>query len=64
MGIYKKFSNEYQIPFYDFSNDSISYHKKYFYNASHLNNIGSQLFTKELIDTLKYSVVLRTKSNY
>ena len=64
MGIYKKFSNEYQIPFYDFSNDSISYHKKYFYNASHLNNSGSQLFTKELIDTLKYSDVLRTKSNY
>jgi hypothetical protein len=52
MELYKKFSQQHHIPFYDFSNDSISYHKKYFYNASHLNKIGSQLFTKELIDTL------------
>lgn len=62
MGLYKKFSKEYQIPFYDFSNDSISYQKKYFYNASHLNKIGSQLFTKKLIDKLKSSDVLGTKS--
>ena len=61
--MFKKLSKEYQIPFYDFSNDSISYHKKYFYNASHLNNFGSQLFTKELIDKLKYSDVFSTKSN-
>ena len=53
MGLYKKFSKQYQIPFYDFSNDSISYQKKYFYNASHLNKAGSELFTKKLIDTLK-----------
>ena len=57
-GLYKKFSEEYQIPFYDFSNDSISYQKKHFYNASHLNKLGSQLFTKKLIDTLKSSDVL------
>ena len=57
-GLYNKFSEEYQIPFYDFSNDSISYQKKYFYNASHLNKLGSQLFTKKLIDTLKSSDVL------
>jgi hypothetical protein len=53
MGLYKKFSEEYQIPFYDFSNDSISYHKRYFYNVSHLNKVGSELFTSQLIDTLK-----------
>ena len=53
MGLYKKYSKQYQIPFYDFSNDSISYQKKYFYNASHLNKVGSQLFTRKLIETLK-----------
>lgn len=53
MGLYKKFSKQYQIPFYDFSNDSISYQKKCFYNASHMNKIGSELFTLQLIDTLK-----------
>ena len=58
MELYKKFSKQYHIPFYDFSNDSISYQKKYFYNASHLNKVGSQLFTKKLIDTLRSSDVL------
>ena len=58
MELYKKYSKQYQIPFYDFSNDSISFQKKYFYNASHMNKIGSQLFTKKLIDTLKSSDVL------
>jgi hypothetical protein len=53
MGLYKKYSKQYQIPFYDFSNDSISYQKKYFYNVSHLNRLGSELFTAQLIDTLK-----------
>jgi hypothetical protein len=53
MGLYKKYSKQYQIPFYDFSNDSISYQKKYFYNASHLNKVGSQLFTRKFIETLK-----------
>lgn len=58
MGLYKKFSKQYHIPFYNFSNDSISYQKKYFYNASHLNKTGSELFTNELIDTLKASKIL------
>ena len=58
MELYKKFSKQYHIPFYDFSNDSISYQKKYFYNASHLNKVGSQLFTKKLIDTLRSCDIL------
>jgi hypothetical protein len=53
MELYKKFSQQYHIPFYDFSNDSISYQKKYFYNASHMNKVGSELFTSQLIDKLK-----------
>lgn len=62
MELYIKFSKQYQIPFYDFSNDSISYQKKYFYNASHLNKVGSQLFTKKLIDTLKsYNFLIKDK---
>ena len=59
MGLYKKFSKDYQIPFYDYSNDSISYQKKYFYNASHLNKYGSELFTKKFVDTLKGSAILK-----
>ncbi len=62
MGLYKKFSQQHHIPFYDFSNDSISYKKKYFYKKSHLNRVGSQLFTKKLIDTLKsYNFLINNK---
>lgn len=65
MGIYKKFSKQYQIPFYDYSNDSISFQKKYFYNAGHMNKTGSELLTNKLIDSLISNNVLQIKSvNY
>ena len=53
VSLYKKYSKKNHIPFYDFSNDSISYQKKYFYNASHMNKTGAELFTKKLIDSLQ-----------
>ena len=53
LNIYSKFSKKYNIPFYDFSNDPICWNNKYFYNANHLNKTGAELFTKQLIDTLK-----------
>jgi len=51
--IYQDFSKKYNIPFYDYSNDSISYNKKYFYNAGHMNKTGSSLFTQKFIDIIK-----------
>ncbi len=53
INIFKDFSKKYQLSFYDYSNDSISYQKKYFYNISHLNRSGAELFTKSLITVLK-----------
>jgi hypothetical protein len=53
--MYNKFSTEYKIPFYDYSNDTISYNKKYFYNSLHLNKKGAELFTNKLINRLKAS---------
>jgi hypothetical protein len=53
MSLYAKFSKNYNIPFYNYSNDAISYQKKYFYNASHLNKTGAELFTKKIIDSLQ-----------
>jgi len=53
ISLYEKYSKKYNIPFYNYSNDSLSYDKKYFYNASHLNKTGAELFTKKLIDSLK-----------
>ncbi|UQD56808.1 hypothetical protein [Flavobacterium sp. K5-23] len=57
--MYNKFSKEYKIPFYDYSNDTMSYNKKYFYNSLHLNKKGAELFTHKLINTIKAS-----NSNY
>lgn len=52
MNMYKEWAKEYNIPFLDYSNDSISYSKDNFYNSLHMNNTGSKLFTKELADDL------------
>lgn len=51
--LYYRFSRKYDIPFFDYSGDSISFHKKYFYNSGHLNKTGADLFTAKLITDLK-----------
>jgi hypothetical protein len=51
--VYKNLSVIYNIPFYDYSNDSISFQKNFFYNALHLNKEGSTLFTNLLITDFK-----------
>lgn len=53
MGLYKNLSRELKIPFYDYSNDSLSYQKKYFYNSLHLNSYGAEVFTRHIIKDLK-----------
>jgi hypothetical protein len=55
---FNTYSKKYSIPFFDYSKDSISYQKKYFNNAEHPNTLGSKIFTRDLIDTLKKTRVL------
>ncbi len=52
---YETKAKDYNIKFLDYSNDELCYDKKYFYNATHLNKQGSQLFTAKLIQDLKLS---------
>jgi len=52
--IIHQFSKKYNIPFYDYTTDTMSYKKAYFYNSEHLNKMGSQLFTKKLVGDLKH----------
>ncbi len=52
MNLYTKISKKYSIPFYDYSGDTISMQKKYFYNAEHLNKTGADLFTSKLTERL------------
>lgn len=49
---YLDLSNKYDIPYLDYSADSISLSKSYFYNSGHLNKAGSELFTRKLISDL------------
>jgi hypothetical protein len=51
--LYHRLSEKYNIPFYDFSGDDISFDKKYFYNSEHMNYIGSDLFTRKLVSQLR-----------
>ena len=51
--IYKDFSLKYSIEFLDYSDDSLCLNKNYFYNASHLNSEGANIFSKKLASDLK-----------
>ena len=53
MAIYENFSKKYDIPFFDYSADPISYQKEYFYNALHMNKFGAEKFTAEFIEDLR-----------
>ncbi len=44
---YIQIASQYQIPFLNYSQDSLSYDTQYFYNSLHLNKKGSQLFSEK-----------------
>ncbi len=53
INIYKSLSQKHNLRLIDFSNDSICLSRKYFYNSSHLNKIGSEIFTLKLVSLLQ-----------
>ena len=50
---YKTTLEKHHLPLLDYSNDSISFDQKYFYNTTHMNYKGADAFTKELAKDLK-----------
>jgi hypothetical protein len=59
MEVFIKMSENFDIPFLDYINDTISYHKKYFYNSGHLNRLGAELFTARMMEDLqKHQITL------
>lgn len=47
------------VPFLDYSNDEkFVHHNEYFYNGTHLNATGAEVFTKEFIETIREKVEL------
>jgi hypothetical protein len=53
MTLYEKYARQSSIPFLNFSENTISYQKRYFYNSQHLNKMGSEIFSRELGDSLR-----------
>lgn len=53
INIYIKLARKYNFKFIDFTKDPICYDKKYFYNASHMNKEGAELFTRKLCSQIK-----------
>jgi hypothetical protein len=51
--LYRQYATTYNLPFFDYSNDSLSYDKSLFYDFIHLNKKGSELFTTKLAHDLK-----------
>lgn len=51
--LYEHFAKKYNILFLNYSNDELCKKREYFYNASHLNKTGSEIFTKKLIADLE-----------
>lgn len=56
--IYSNAARLNNIPFFNYSNDSISYNTKYFYNSEHLNQFGSEIFTRKLAMDIKNSSLI------
>ncbi len=50
---YQSIADQYHLPFLDYSGDTMSMKKEYYYNAEHLNKNGSTLFTLQLVNDLK-----------
>lgn len=53
MEIYTNISKKYNIPFINYSNDTMSYQKKYFFNSLHLNANGAEKFSKKFALDIK-----------
>jgi hypothetical protein len=49
-------SKKYDVPFFDYSEDKLTFEKNYFFNSQHLNKEGSELFTTKLGQDIKASL--------
>ncbi|MDR2840819.1 MAG: hypothetical protein LBV75_06090 [Paludibacter sp.] len=51
--VYYDLAEKYDIPFLNYTHDSLCYDTAYFYNAMHLNKKGSELFSLKLANDIK-----------
>lgn len=53
INLYKEFAAKYNLVFLDYSDDEMSYDKKFFFDSFHLNAKGADVFTTKLAAELK-----------
>lgn len=53
MQVYNGLSEKYGVPFLNFLDDDLCQDTAYFYNATHMNLLGAELFSLQLADSLK-----------
>ena len=51
--MYASIAEKYNIPILDYSDDPLCYNTNYFYNATHLNKTGAELFSAKLANDIK-----------
>ncbi|GHT19047.1 hypothetical protein AGMMS4957_02480 [Bacteroidia bacterium] len=61
MQLYHDFAKKYDIPFLDYTHDAICNDITYFYNATHLNKKGAELFTLKLANDIKKNLPIKKK---
>lgn len=60
LNYYVEIAEKHNIPFWDYSNDTLSYQKELFFDFHHVNKSGTKIFTEDLAN--KISVYLKTDS--
>ena len=59
--LYHQLAAKYNIPILNYQNDTISNDSNYFYNRTHLNRQGAEIFSRHLAEDLK--PLIKTKTN-
>ena len=63
MGIFRKLILKYEVPFYYYTKDTMSYDKKYFYNSTHMNKTAEEFFTRRLVSDFKRDSIFKNLFN-
>lgn len=56
LNVYTMLAKKHSLSFLDYSDDAICYNRKYFYNSSHLNRSGAEIFTTKLSRDLQKAI--------
>ena len=63
ISLFESIANKNQIPFLDYSEDTLSYSQQYFYNSQHLNKNGAELFTEKICTNIKNRIIVPKGNN-